>query len=642
MAIPDNIFTSDTFPYSSYTDINLDWICDALKTQQAEIDQLRDTQIDYDDLIDKPSIEGVTLAGNKNASNLGLTKANIIATTFSSITNYYAGDYVFHNGTLYRFDVDHAAGAWTGSDATVVRLAEEVGDVQSQLDGISVPATSVSGDIIAFENNNTVESVYVDNAGNSSIITVCGKNMFPMYSSDSDSGLTWTVGTDGAISFSGTPSVDVLLRLRNLFIPATGNTLTAAFFNNMSDSRLSFFAVNADNTDNWQVNLTAENTVGTFANIHDIVELRIRIPKNVNWTGLTLKPMLVLGDTAGGFKAYNGQNYSVILVDGEVQETLPFNFGLNTVFANNGAVTVNFAGTSGKVTDYVTEQTDSVRCSFYRFEKSGSASYLYIYYKSGDHYVRWQLHNVPAALTNSNTWQIGRVCGVSALDDFGLVEIVRGGEFELAFKEHGAADYCGGNNHGDENTDSFVLHIDGKNISDMSSLDGNVHPFNRIDAVEIATVNRCNTPAQDILKHQKIWIFEDGKVKVRQTIKFLEALSVDGALVCMFPALRSAFTYGVRKGGVFIEDMTTSSYSPTETESDDMFYEMYGDTVTAKIHAKTDNAQDKSTLWVNPSTDLNKLYYGYYGPTSSVNPTSVSANTIITAESEYDVAYTPV
>lgn len=70
MAIPDNIFTSDTFPYSSYTDINLDWICDALKTQQAEIDQLAGATVDYDDLNDKPSIEGVTLTGNKTLHQL--------------------------------------------------------------------------------------------------------------------------------------------------------------------------------------------------------------------------------------------------------------------------------------------------------------------------------------------------------------------------------------------------------------------------------------------------------------------------------------------------------------------------------------------------------------------------------------------
>ena len=166
------------------------------------------------------------------------------------------------------------------------------------------------------------------------------------------------------------------------------------------------------------------------------------------------------------------------------------------------------------------------------------------------------------------------------------------------------------------------------------------HPFDRIDAFELANINRCNTPSEYILKHQKVWSFRDGKVEVRQTIKFLEELVVDTALVCMFAALRSAFPYGIRKGGVNIEDMSTSDYTKTYTMSDDMFYEYYGDFATAKIHASTDNPENKSVMWINNTIDLNKLYYGYYGITDSSHPTTVPINTIITSMSEYDVAYT--
>ena len=135
-------------------------------------------------------------------------------------------------------------------------------------------------------------------------------------------------------------------------------------------------------------------------------------------------------------------------------------------------------------------------------------------------------------------------------------------------------------------------------------------------------------------------MFEDGKVKVRQTLKFLEQLSVDVAMVCMCAALRSAFPYGVRKGGVAIEDMTTATYTKVYTTATDIFYEYYGDKATCKVHAKTDNPNNTSVMWINNTSDLNKLYYGYFGITNSANPTTVPANTVITAESEYDVAYT--
>ena len=73
MAIPNGIFSADLFPGTDFNKVNLDWICDELKKQQREIDELRDTVIDYDDLIDKPSIGGVTLQGNKTLSELGYT-----------------------------------------------------------------------------------------------------------------------------------------------------------------------------------------------------------------------------------------------------------------------------------------------------------------------------------------------------------------------------------------------------------------------------------------------------------------------------------------------------------------------------------------------------------------------------------------
>ena len=277
--------------------------------------------------------------------------------------------------------------------------------------------------------------------------------------------------------------------------------------------------------------------------------------------------------------------------------------------------------------------------SFYKYESNSTSKYLYIYYKSGEKYVRWELHNVPTQTTNSNTWQIGHVCGFDA--NLGnMAEIVEGGEFEIALKEHGAEDYCGGNNHGDETTDSFVLHIDGKLISDLSALDNDYHAFNRIDAFEIATINRCNTPDEDIATHQKIWTFENGTVKVRQTLKFLEALSVDGWLCTMFKASRAAFPYGVRQSMVEIEDMHESPFSSPSTTANEVMYFMYGDHTSAKITAKTMAHTPEARLWIDDQSTANKLYYTFFGTNNAGNPASVAANSVYYWEQEYDVAYT--
>ena len=110
-----------------------------------------------------------------------------------------------------------------------------------------------------------------------------------------------------------------------------------------------------------------------------------------------------------------------------------------------------------------------------------------------------------------------------------------------------------------------------------------------------------NTPDEDIIKHQKRWTFENGKVTVHQTIKTLEALSVDGMLCCMFPAYRSAFPYGIRQGRVEIEDMTTDTYTSPDTVANEFSYFMYGSNCTAKISSKLCDHTPLGDMWINPT-----------------------------------------
>lgn len=274
--------------------------------------------------------------------------------------------------------------------------------------------------------------------------------------------------------------------------------------------------------------------------------------------------------------------------------------------------------------------------SFYKLSKTSTGKYLYIYYASGDKVVQWELHNAPTSGSNSNTWQIGHVMGYNfdGMSISNSVELVGGGEFELAWKEYGSADYCGGNNHGDENTIDFVLRIDGKPV-DWDNIDTSYHAFDRIDAVEHAYVNRCDTPNDNVLKHQKVWTFENGIVKVRQTLEFLQSVECD-FLCCMLAANRSSFTHGVRQGRVGVEDMSTSSFDRVRTDENEMFYLLYGEHATAKVSARTCDHTPKASLWINGTAVINKLYYNFYG---QMPRTAVESGTVLWWEQEYDIAY---
>lgn len=119
MAFP---FTEDIFPSTDFNKVNLDWICDTLQKDRADIDQntadiaeLKNTVIDYDDLINKPQINSVTLSGNKSLSDIGAASADELDNLKSAINKYNAGNMIktFRNapsgtvaGITYTSDAD--------------------------------------------------------------------------------------------------------------------------------------------------------------------------------------------------------------------------------------------------------------------------------------------------------------------------------------------------------------------------------------------------------------------------------------------------------------------------------------------------------------------------------------------------------
>lgn len=58
---------------------------------------------------------------------------NIVGNQFSIENNYTKGEYVLYSGVLYRFTADHAAGGWTGTDVTAVKIGSDITDLRSAL-----------------------------------------------------------------------------------------------------------------------------------------------------------------------------------------------------------------------------------------------------------------------------------------------------------------------------------------------------------------------------------------------------------------------------------------------------------------------------------------------------------------------------
>ena len=65
-----------------------------------------------------------------------------IAPIFDTTAAYVAGKYCNYNGQLYRFDEAHAAGSWTGSDATAVTLSEFLEAIGPDVDDLKEALTT--------------------------------------------------------------------------------------------------------------------------------------------------------------------------------------------------------------------------------------------------------------------------------------------------------------------------------------------------------------------------------------------------------------------------------------------------------------------------------------------------------------------
>lgn len=70
-----------------------------------------------------------------------------LAPAFSASASYTAGDVVTYGDTVYQFTADHAAGAWTGSDATAVDIATLIAGVQSDVEDVDNRVDDVVADL---------------------------------------------------------------------------------------------------------------------------------------------------------------------------------------------------------------------------------------------------------------------------------------------------------------------------------------------------------------------------------------------------------------------------------------------------------------------------------------------------------------
>lgn len=64
-------------------------------------------------------------------------KRSDIATEFNTTTAYTAGCFVYHEGKLYQFNTDHAAGAWDPTDVVAANVTDQIVSNKAAIDGLT-------------------------------------------------------------------------------------------------------------------------------------------------------------------------------------------------------------------------------------------------------------------------------------------------------------------------------------------------------------------------------------------------------------------------------------------------------------------------------------------------------------------------
>lgn len=93
-------------------------------------------------------------------------EGNGLASVFSDVLDYSAGDYVIHDGILYEFTVDHSAGAWNLSDVHAVNIGDELNSLPAKMNGgqIAISRTAILFDFAEDTDYKLIQGVACDGA----------------------------------------------------------------------------------------------------------------------------------------------------------------------------------------------------------------------------------------------------------------------------------------------------------------------------------------------------------------------------------------------------------------------------------------------------------------------------------------------
>ena len=232
---------------------------------------------------------------------------------------------------------------------------------------------------------------------------------------------------------------------------------------------------------------------------------------------------------------------------------------------------------------------------------------------------------------NSNCWRLGTLDMYKRIgNEFVVCEsgIIISGEWECAIKESGAADFMGGNAHGDEQILDITATLDGKPLDLSSSF---VATGASLDIVRHSILNRCHVPGDNVIDHTVSYSITPESITIDQTAEWLQDMVVESSYLLMCPISRAYITSAMIEGQNEVVDISYAGHSRPSLSGNKGHFSLWGDKFTAEIEYECiEGAFDGAFSFISPSSSpaYNKFYYNFVG--SNVQQPVTAGHKVIT------------
>lgn len=256
----------------------------------------------------------------------------------------------------------------------------------------------------------------------------------------------------------------------------------------------------------------------------------------------------------------------------------------------------------------------------------GSAERITVYQYPGntddtDERVTWQIYR--SVSTSSNVWRLGYV--YKYINNVNT-KLNRQSEWECALSVNNSG-FLGGYIHGYESDPEIHVFLD--NVEVQQADIPRTTPF---DVLRIVTTSNIYYDGAVLCHHGKEYVFKDGMLTVKQSLQWLQNVTINNCFLAMLPPLKTVASKYYYDGS-FAQTAfpTTADYTIELPEMRECY--VYGDGVTLRAgRRRYPNVSQRRTPYV---TDHNTNYNKFYFPACQNTP--VTNGDVWTSVSYFEV-----